>query len=187
LNVTDPAEVVVVGSEPTPSWAMAVHAVGNTVYLADWNAVSLFELDPDAQAPHADPSSGEIYFTSGVETAELTLWNRGGAPLEIVGMDAPDPRLSAEVDRLTVAPGEGALVQLTFADDGLPLDVALCIATNDPDEPLQTITVATNSQGSSVLVGEQAPDFILPDLHGTYHRLSDQQGHPVVLCYFATW
>ena len=173
--------------ESTPSWAMAVHAEGTQVYLADWNAVSLFQIDPSTAAPHADPSNDELYFTAGAQTASLTLWNRGAADLEIVGMEVPDERVAVEVDRLTVPPGQGAELLVTFQDDGVPLDTSLCVATNDPDEPLQTITLATSSEGSSVLVGEPAPDFILPDLQGTYHRLSEQQGHPVVLCYFATW
>jgi hypothetical protein len=187
VDVSDPAAPMVLASEATPSWAMGVHAVDSRVYLADWNAVSLFEIDTSVSAPHADPSSTELYFVSGATTTDLSLWNRGGADLEIVGVDASDSRLAVEVDRFTVAPGEAAQVQVSFQDDGQPLNQSLCIATNDPDQPLQTIHVATNSEGSSVLVGEPAPDFILPDLEGNYHRLSEELGHPVVLCYFATW
>ncbi|MEC9072348.1 MAG: hypothetical protein VX938_08225, partial [Myxococcota bacterium] len=187
LDVSDPTSAVLLGGESTPSWAMAVHAEGTQVYLADWNAVSLFQIDPSVAAPHADPSNDELYFTAGAQTASVTLWNRGAATLEIVGMETADARVSAEVSILSIPPGQGAEILITFQDDGDPLDTTLCLATNDPDEPLQSIALATSSDGSSVVVGEPAPDFILPDLQGTYHRLSEQQGHPVVLCYFATW
>ena len=64
---------------------------------------------------------------------------------------------------------------------------AVCIETNDPDQPLMELTVASSSTGSSVRVGDLAPDFSLPDLEGQLHTLSEQRGRPVVLCYFATW
>lgn len=36
-------------------------------------------------------------------------------------------------------------------------------------------------------IGEAAPDFVLTDLDGNSHRLSDFQGRPVVVNFWATW
>ena len=39
----------------------------------------------------------------------------------------------------------------------------------------------------SLSIGSKAPDFELYDLEGTIHKLSDYQGQPVVLNFWATW
>ncbi|HUH96230.1 MAG TPA: redoxin domain-containing protein [Anaerolineales bacterium] len=36
-----------------------------------------------------------------------------------------------------------------------------------------------------MLIGESAPDFALPDLHGTNHRLSDQRGKIVIVNFWS--
>ena len=67
------------------------------------------------------------------------------------------------------------------------VDAELCIGTNDPDETTLIVPIGSTSSGSSVLIGEPAPDFNLNDLEGKPYVLSEQLGHPIVLCYFATW
>ncbi len=54
---------------------------------------------------------------------------------------------------------------------------------------LLTIVLATScgTAPPAPRVGEQAPDFELPDLSGTQHRLSDYRGSVVVLNFWATW
>ena len=47
--------------------------------------------------------------------------------------------------------------------------------------------LSTSSSGTSVLIGQAAPDFVLQDTLGGYHTLSEQLGKPVVLLFFATW
>lgn len=42
-------------------------------------------------------------------------------------------------------------------------------------------------QRSDALASLQAPDFALPDLDGTLHRLSDWRGHKVFLASWASW
>lgn len=45
----------------------------------------------------------------------------------------------------------------------------------------------TKDQQLKVAVGEKAPDFILTDLNGTKHRLSDYNGQGVFLNFWGTW
>ena len=61
----------------------------------------------------------------------------------------------------------------------------LCIATNDPDQPVH-LDILTSNDDSSVLIGEPAPDFALVGVDGETYTLSEQ-GHPVLLIYFAVW
>ena len=71
--------------------------------------------------------------------------------------------------------------------EGGPLQTTLCLASNDPDESQAEVEVHTGGGGVIGEVGRPAPDFVLTDLDGESHRLSEHLGHPVVLVYFATW
>jgi hypothetical protein len=62
-------------------------------------------------------------------------------------------------------------------DRPLAVDVeqrAACLGTPAPDR-------------ARALASLQAPDFALPDLDGTVHRLSDQRGRKVLLLAWASW
>ncbi|MDP6944570.1 MAG: hypothetical protein QF464_10505 [Myxococcota bacterium] len=187
MDTSDPTALLSLGVEDTPSWAMAVDADGPRGYVADWQAVGVYEVYPDSLAPDADPERDEYFFVGTSAEIVVSLDNRGGAPLEIAGLSVDDPRVEVFADRLEVAPGEAAQVRLVFTHDDAPLEATLCLATNDPDEPVQTFPVASTSSDPNAMVGEPAPDFNLPALDGTYQQLGQQLGKPVVLCYFATW
>ncbi|MEC9465197.1 MAG: hypothetical protein VX834_05410 [Myxococcota bacterium] len=188
VDITDPARPVQLASEDTASWAMHTVALGARAYVADWRSLALFEYDTSLVAPESNSSRSEVYFTGGSRMQSFTLQNRGGTELTIAGMRIDDPRFSVQVDRLSVNPGDKATVQILFEDDGQPIDTNLCVATNDPDAPIENIAIAsTSSSGSSVLIGETAPNFNLPGLDGQYYELNRQLGSPVVLSYFATW
>ena len=56
------------------------------------------------------------------------------------------------------------------------------------DDSAQTWVLGTgSSQRHAALDGLQAPDFALPDLDGTLHRLSDHRGQKVLLATWASW
>ena len=67
------------------------------------------------------------------------------------------------------------------------MDASLCFSSNDPNAPIRDVEVASSSSMTNVAIGQPASDFVLNDLDGNSHRLSDQLGKPVVLSYFATW
>jgi DNA-binding beta-propeller fold protein YncE len=184
---SDPTQLTPLGVEDTPSWAMHVVAHGNRAYVADWKTVTVFEYLEGEVAADADVELSSLYFTGGDEVRFFAITNRGGADLVIHGLGADDPRFTVEVDKLTVAPGDHATVTLTFASDGEEVASQLCVATNDPDESVQNIELASSSSGSNVLIGEAAPDFLLTGLDGKQYTLSSMKGHPVVLCFFASW
>ena len=189
IDIRNPDAPKLRGLEPTPSFAMDVVNVGTRAWVADWNDVRVYDGDLDAIAPHADSAVETLYFESaGSQTVAIA--NRGSGELNLAGATADDSRVTVEVDRTSVAAGDSVLLRISVADEELaanPLDTEICLGTNDPNQPLQKIGVQQTSEGSSILIGEPAPDFVLPDLDGKLYTLSDYVGHPVVLVYFATW
>ncbi len=186
-DVSELEAPVPLAAERTEVWAMHVYAHRDGVYLADWTQAGHFAYDTALRAPEAELTRDSVPFVSGLGEATVGIANRGGAALEITGLSVDDPRFSVSLDRLEVASGRVGHLRLDFVDDGRPVDAELCVATNDPDQPLQRVALTSSSTGSDIAVGEPAPDFVLPDLEGRNHRLSEQLGHPVVLVYFATW
>ena len=45
----------------------------------------------------------------------------------------------------------------------------------------------TKGQQTKIAIGEKAPDFVLTDMQGQKHRLSDYKGQGVFLNFWATW
>jgi hypothetical protein len=186
-DVTDPSEISPLGFLETPSWAMHVEAVGDTAYLSDWNALSVYQYDPSLAAPQADISRSKLYWLDGTLSQEFTITNRGSKALTVTGISSDDSRFEVLTDQLTVSPGDHSTVLVQFASDGQDVDTSLCIATNDPYQSVHTIPMSSSSDGTSILIGEPAMDFNLIDTSGNYHVLSEQLGKPVVLIFFATW
>jgi len=71
----------------------------------------------------------------------------------------------------------GGFLQMSLFDDR---DMA---AVTSPEFPGERLIVCRNA----ALAGELAPDFTLPDLAGTPHRLSDLRGRKVFLSTWASW
>ena len=140
-----------------------------------------------SDAPEADPSTSELYFYSGSTSRTIEVANRGATPLRLEGYFIDDARFTVTFSANEVQPNEAIDVEIAFADDGNPVDASLCMVTNDPDESVQNVLLASTSSGSAIVIGEAAKDFTLTDLDGQPHTLSDQIGNPVVLVYFATW
>lgn len=186
-DVADPAAPFGLSSEPTEQWALHVAGRGTRGFVADWGALITLQVDPTVRAPRLVLDQPELFF-SGDEGRVLVASNEGSAPLVLSGATLDDPRFSLVASADTIEPGEEARLDVTFADDGAPVDASLCLASNDPQDPtLQVPLLSTSSTGSSLAIGQPAVDFVLPDLDGNLHQLSDHLGVPVVLAYFATW
>jgi hypothetical protein len=187
VDVADPVKPRALAFDATESWAMHVCVLGNRVLLADWNALSVFEHPVGAKAPEARLSRDVLYVSGAGDQATFEISNQGSEALVVSGLSSDDPRLEVGLDVLEIPPGDHATAVVTLLEAAPDLAATVCVATNDPDQPLTELTIAATSSASSVLVGDPAPDFTLADLDGTYHTLSQALGHPVVLCYFATW
>jgi hypothetical protein len=188
FDVSDPTAPVPLAAEPTSEWAMHVEAIDGGAMVADWAILAEFSLLEGVYSPEASLDRSTLYFLGEDTTKTLTLTNRGASTLTLSGLELDDARLSAQVVEAEIAPGASTTIQVTLEPDGSDVDATLCLATNDPEQPVQTVALSSSSRdGTSLSIGQEAPDFTLDDLDGNPHRLSDQAGQPVVLVYFATW
>ncbi len=187
IDVSDPATPLPLGGQRTDQWAMHVYASGGYAYVADWGQVSAFSIDLDRRGPDLDVSRRELFIVEGDEEITFSITNRGSEPLQLLGASVDDPRFQVEYEHAELDPGQSGSMRLLFLDDGAMVNASLCLATNDGDEGVFQIPILTNPSGTSAGLGEQAPDFVLRDIDGQTHQLSEQLGHPVVLVYFATW
>lgn len=187
LDISSATSPVPISAEETPGFGMHVEAEGSTGWVADWGHLAIYEVNALLKAPSIDPSIDSILIGSSNE-ALISIGNRGGGTLDLLGAKSDDPRVTVLSSTDSVPSGGTSELIVLFEDDGLPLETSICLASNDPDNPTLIFTVAEQSDiQSSVGYGEDAPDFALTDLDGTTYRLSEHLGFPVVLIYFATW
>jgi outer membrane protein assembly factor BamB len=191
-SVADPTAPMWLGFERTLLYALHVTADGDRAWVADWTNVPGYSVIAGVESPAARPSPSRVFLARADEAVTLSLRNDGAAPLTLYGGSVDDERIGVQISGTTAAPGEAILVQLVAGDDGTDLDAILCLATDDPQDPVMKIEVGAASfnsdgPGDGLQIGESAPDFALEDLDGNSWRLSEQLGHPVVLLYFATW
>lgn len=186
IDVRDPTRPQVMGSKSTGSWAMAVASSGPEVFLAGWAEVAVYEADTGIVAPDARPDLSALYFPERTTEQVLRVHNAGADTLEITGLRTEVPGVDIRIDEPIVEPGSSAKIRVQWSGSA-DLSGRLCIASNDPDEPVQYLDILTRNNDSSVLIGESAPDFVLPGLDGQNYTLSAQRGQPVLLIYFAAW
>ncbi len=184
-DVADPTSPLPLGRQATPQFALGVSLGDDAAWVADWTAIEGWAIDRDAVAPEMSLSSRELLFASEGDEVEIDVTNHGATTLSLLGATTSDARLSVRASVVELAPGEQGALRLSFVGDGQPLDATVCLASDDPDDPVQEIRVGTGS--GDPYIGLAAPDFELPGIDGVTYRLSDQLGHPVMLAYFATW
>ncbi len=191
FDVSDRTSPLSLGKQANNQFGLAVQIAGDQVHVADWGLLSVWNVDTTVRSPEADFQASVIYFHEGGGTHSMEVTNLGADTLELVGASVSDDRVSMTASGQALEPGESTEVAITFAetDEDATLEASLCLATNDPDEPVVEIPLLTTSvEGlAEQAVGQVAPDFTLESIDGESHRLSDQLGSPVVLIYFATW
>jgi len=186
---TDPGELPQPhGFEATERFSLCVEATPErpeSAWGCAWSDLSLLRAHPEVLAPQALLEPRELSVAAGDTEAKLRLENRGGADLSVLEIDSRDRDLEAELPD-PVAPGTAVEVVLSFAG-GFSDKLDVCVATDDPGEPVRTVAVSDGGNISELTVGGEAPDFSLEDVDGYWHTLSDYRGRPVLLIWFATW
>ena len=185
LDVSSPLEPLASGSRQTAQWAMDVAALGGRAWVADWGRLGGYAADLEKKAPDLDISLSEVFLDASGDEVELVIRNLGQQTLQLHGALAEDDALQLQFSSDEVAAQDSAVVRIQWP--GGALSDSLCLASNDPDQPQVIVDLHTGGGGAVGAVGGPAPDFILPDLSGDSHRLSEHLGSPVVLVYFATW
>ncbi len=177
------------GFEATDRFSLCVESIPTrfgAAYGCAWSDLFVFQADGGVSAPQAVLSTESLRLAPGVETASVSVSNGGGAELLITQLDSWARDLDAKAPADPLAPGATATLTLDFPG-GFDRDLTVCMASTDPGEGVQTLSVGTGDDVATLEVGEAAPDFSLPDLDGIWHTLSDYRGMPVVLVWFATW
>ena len=185
IDVSTPRAPLVLNARQTGQWSMHVAASGREAWVADWAWIRGFTASGDAVGD-LDPATTTLYLDPDGGSLELALANLGGADVTLSGIQASDERVSWSSSDVVVAPRQSASLTLSW-EGGEPFESTLCIASDDPDAPVQEVALVSTAEGGRAGIGAMAPDFELEDLDGNLLRLSDQRGRPVVLAYFATW
>ena len=198
LDVSTPTAPTFVNAEETTQWSMQVAAADGSAFLAEWGYFSAYSATTESLAPHLELSRDEVYLSSEGASEIVRVQNLGGADLEISGARVwtgssgqdesrvTEERVQVRVSDEVVASGAYADLEIRF-DGGEDLRALLCLESNDPDGSRTFAVLTVGESGTGAALGNDATDFVLEDLDGTSHRLSEQLGHPVVLVYFATW
>ena len=164
---------------------MTLDGSNNEIWVGDWAALRSYRLIPDEEAPHLDAATSHVLLNPEGDELTVTLRNAGNAPLRFHGLSTDDPALSATLTGpIQLQSDESTALSIEWP--GGALNSEICLASNDPDTPVWSLKIHTGG-AQNPAIGSPAPDFTLPDLDGTMHTLSEQEGHPVVLIYFATW
>ncbi|MED5370720.1 MAG: hypothetical protein VX899_06890 [Myxococcota bacterium] len=182
-DVSDPADPQPVAREITDQFALSILGEGTQGYVGDWNYLRSVAVDPSVKAPHLEMPGDRFILPVDGGTQTLRIQNLGSDTLELRGASA-DGGVTVEASSLSLAPGEVGWLRLSYGG-GEGFRGGLCVASNDSDQPLFTAEIEAGVDDP--VIGQPAPDFVLQDLDGNSHSLSDQLGHPVVLAYFATW
>lgn len=182
FDLSDPLDPVQIHRETSEQFALGIDADDEGAWIGDWNLFSGFAVDSGATAPKADLPATRVFVPAAGGETEVVITNRGAGPLVLAGASVNGATADIVVDRTRVPVGETATLTLTTSG---AIDATLCVSTNDPDDPVQELTL--QSTDGTTLLGQKAPNFCLPDVDGKNWCLEDQLGKPVVLAYFATW
>jgi len=199
LDVSTPTAPAIISVDETTQWSMQVAATGGTAFLAEWGYFSAYSLSGDDAVSHLELSTDEVYFSPDGSTQSVRLQNLGAAPLLLTGakvwsgggedgadMSEVEARVQVRVNSDLLVSGGVADLELRYSG-GEDLEATLCLESSTSDGGRTYAALTVGELGAGAALGNEAADFVLEDLDGNSHRLSEQLGHPVVLVYFATW
>ena len=194
ILVFDPETLTLLGAE-NPAGAgqeavvLALDALGDTLYVGDWQTLLTYRWDPTVSAPDLALDVFNVDFGAAppgeAVAAAVVLRNRGPKALELTGISVSDPALSVDRATLTI-PAYGAdFVELSWVSTGMELRAELVLTSADPDEGELRLDVYANRPGISV--GQRLPSFSYLSINDGQIYDSQSLGAPALLSYFATF
>jgi len=194
-DLTDPAEPVPLFSETVPtddtfSRVLAVGAVADRarVYGGEWTGLHAFAFSP-SPGPELDLSPSSLQFgnvqPSDPDARVLLVSNSGTRPLTVHDVTG-SADVTVDETCFVVEPGRSRAIEVQLDPrSAAPIQSAVRVCSDDPDEPNLEVPLTANVSG--LAVGDPAPAFALQDLEGNTWTLADLEGKVAVLAYFATF
>jgi hypothetical protein len=189
FDVADPSRIRREAFDDTATWALGadIQSYGNgaIVAIADWRGMSTYLLEPDSVADiEVTPNRLDFGEVTLSEDAEVTVWNRGAAGLNVTVSNIPSG-IQVSPGSFTVPPGDSRKVTVTATGSGSVMG-SLRYNSNDPDESSYTQYVYKNNT-SFPQTDSMAPEFLLADIDGYWRALSDYRGRVVFLEFGELW
>jgi len=178
---------VVLGHEPPKDSAMGVAASGGRAVVADWFYSTALQATDGVAGPELVVEDALFFDPTQSSTRRLHFENHGALDMD-VRIDRTGDGYTVSDTAFAVAPGERAVVTVSWPEESRPSTSELSWSSNDPDEPTGTITLQPADQG----IGTEHEDFTLPgfQLPDDTERnwtLSDTRGKVHVLVYWALY
>ena len=167
---------------------MAINAVGNYIYSAEWMLLQVFEFG-EISGADIDINAWELNYPFVEDgdsyTLSLEVTNNGNSTLIVEDQYTTNPDFQIENHLQNLFPGESQEVNIVYYADGENSSGGYDIFANDNDEP--QIVCELNGNIDGINVGDTAPDFeleIAANGTGTF-QLSDHLGQIVVIAFFS--
>ncbi len=191
-DVTDPADLHLVGWDDTKTWAMGAAMNDDPgsplIGVADWRGISVYRPAPDT-APDIEMEPHQIDFGSVTAARDTTarINNRGSSTLHVSSTVVPGG-FSIFPSSFDIPPGGTQEVTITASGTGSAAN-SIRYLSDDPDEASLRQYVFKNNGGEFGFpqIGDPAPDFVLFGTDGVMHTLSEEFGRVVFLEFGANW
>ena len=159
-------------------------------FVGEWNGLHAYSQTACAVGPDVETTPDQISFPTvdpgSADIASLVIRNNGNRDLVITDVMSNDGALTVNPTALTIPPGAGDFVEVTFEPSSTNrLDGLLTLVSDDPDQSAFEVRVSGNVPG--IDVGDPLPTFSLLDTDGVMWSNADLQGEVAVLSYFATF
>ena len=169
----------VVGHENFHGVAMGIGAKDGVALVPAWQNLGVVRRTGDVAGPEVH-APRLLHLVQGEQTLHLQNWGAYALEVELTGTG-----VTLSSSALTLAPGEGERVQVIAQNGG---QGAIDLSTNDPDEASVQIPVSANSTTlGSVHDDFTLPGFAWPDGTESSVSLSDYEGRPVFIGYWALY
>ncbi len=186
----DGSELNLVGYKNTGGRVMAVGAIDDLIYSAEWRYVHLFEYG-QVSGPDIDLSTREINFPQlepgESDTATVTIENSGSNMLNFDMVWTTNDEYDVETELPLLVPNHSLDVDIVYTADSQNSFAEYVFRTDDPDEP--EVSILLNGNNNGIQQGQTAPDFSIPiAANGSgMFQLSDHLGEVIILAFFAPW
>lgn len=179
-----------VGYKNTGGRVMAIEMVDDIIYSAEWAKLTVYQFGAIPQAD-IDLSARRLDFprtaSSESDTLSFMLENNGGKTLAINVDPIQNTDFTAQVGSHEVQGGTSTKVDVIYRPGSGGWRGELNLRTNDPDEPVTTVTFSGNHT-LGPMIGDPVPEFELESING-FGSISTEtlKGRPVVIAFFTAW